>query len=421
MTEDSFSEGPEATGNPGNAPVQQEVAGETRRIHIYRKRWFGLLAVVGLSVIAALLFQITKPEKLPSRIEAPVVRAETKEPMSRQVMYVAEQVVKDIKPPPTTAALQYAYVAGAYHDALTADGQRWAWQVSLQILEMLYPDQTARINEEMEKIAQANGISTVTADFSDEAHKVAIAYMDRYKNDKHDLLWDGKVPVGQGKWQKPSPVDPFTPRAGEWQRWIVSKAIIVPPPPIVGSAQDLQELEKVKQASASRNGEDVNKINFWGGAPGTESPGGIWQNQLYETVKGDLPSDAAQADKLYSELQKVLAQTISDSFMECWKVKYTYWTARPSMRIPGLVTAMKDPNFPSYVSGHSTISKASADVLGVMAPKYANEWQAMAVEARDSRLSAGIHYEVDNMAGFDLGTEVAKQAVTNLNLRSLIQ
>lgn len=377
--------------------------------------------LVLVSVAGTLLFQLFKPGTPPKQAKLPVIQAENQEPMSRQVMYLAEQIVKDVKPPPTTAALQYAYVASAYHDALVADGQRWAWQVSLQILEMLYPDHTARINEEMEKIAKANSVSTVTTDFSNKAHDVATTYIERYKNDKHDLSWDGKVPTGQGKWQKTSPNDPFTPRAGEWQRWIVDKTITVPPPPVIGSAKDLQELEKVKQASASRNGEDVNKINFWGGAPGTESPGGIWQNQLYETIKGDLPSDAEQADELYAKMQKVLAQTISDAFMECWKVKYTYWTARPSMRIPGLVTAMKDPNFPSYVSGHSTISKASADVLGVMAPKYANEWQAMAVEARDSRLSAGIHFEVDNMVGFDLGTEVAKQATSKLDLQPVIR
>src|SRR5207245_2468798 len=130
-------------------------------------------------------------------------------------------------------------------------------------------------------------------------------------------------------------------------------------------------------------------INFWGGTPGTDSPSGIWQNQLYKTIKSDLPKDSLQADKTYAAIQMDIAQAMSDAFMECWKVKYSYWTARPTMRIPGLQTAMDNPNFPSYISGHSTISKAAADVLSVLVPKYQMQWEAMASEARDSRLSAG--------------------------------
>jgi hypothetical protein len=179
-------------------------------------------------------------------------------------------------------------------------------------------------------------------------------------------------------------------------------------------------LQIVKQASANRNGNDINTINFWGGTPGTNAPSGIWQDQIYKKVHQLLPSDPLLADKKYSAIQATSAQTMSDAFMECWKIKYTYWTARPDMRDPSIKTAMDDPNFPGYISGHSTISKAAADILSVMVPSEASSWESMATEARNSRLVAGIHFDIDNKVGFDVGTEVAKQVINNKKIAQVL-
>jgi hypothetical protein len=54
-----------------------------------------------------------------------------------------------------------------------------------------------------------------------------------------------------------------------------------------------------------------------------------------------------------------------------------------------------------------------------MAPAHADEWRQMAVDARQSRLYAGIHFEADNQAGFDLGQAVAGQVVTKRQLGRL--
>ena len=69
---------------------------------------------------------------------------------------------------------------------------------------------------------------------------------------------------------------------------------------------------------------------------------------------------------------------------------------------PGIATAMANPPFPGYVSGHSAISATAATVLDAMLPD-SGYWQRSAEEARDSRLYAGIHLDVDNQAGFTLG------------------
>jgi hypothetical protein len=338
------------------------------------------------------------------------------EPLSYQVMQVAQTQVKALKPPPTEAALYYAYVASAYADALQKADEPSAVQASRQVMNAIYPSRAGDVNAGLDTLGKSYGLDLQDVR-QDVIAEVVTTYSGRYKSDGHDLPWNGIIPTGTGKWRKERPADPFTPRAGDWKRWVVNKPIAVPPPPVPGSAEDMRQMEIVRQASANRNGQDVNIINFWGGVPGTEAPAGIWQNQLYRTVKSELTPDALEADRQYAAVQKALAQTLSDAFMECWKVKYTYWTARPDMRDPILKTAMDNPNFPGYVSGHSTISKAAADVLSVMVPGHAQEWQAMAAEARDSRLKAGIHYDIDNQIGFQIGTEVADQVVKTLGLK----
>ena len=67
--------------------------------------------------------------------------------------------------------------------------------------------------------------------------------------------------------------------------------------------------------------------------------------------------------------------------MECWKVKFTYQTKRPDMTDKSIATAMPNPPFPSYVSGHSTFSGAAATVLGHIIPQKITQFEAMATEA----------------------------------------
>jgi hypothetical protein len=44
----------------------------------------------------------------------------------------------------------------------------------------------------------------------------------------------------------------------------------------------------------------------------------------------------------------------------------------------------------------------------------------MATEARNSRLVAGIHFDIDNKVGFDVGTEVAKQVINNKKIAQVL-
>jgi membrane-associated phospholipid phosphatase len=90
---------------------------------------------------------------------------------------------------------------------------------------------------------------------------------------------------------------------------------------------------------------------------------------------------------------------MADAFICCWDAKYAYWLARPITADPSLDVLIPTPPFPSYTSGHSTISTAAATVLGYLFPDDEAELLAQAEEAKQSRLWAGIHFPLDNEMG----------------------
>ena len=73
---------------------------------------------------------------------------------------------------------------------------------------------------------------------------------------------------------------------------------------------------------------------------------------------------------------------------------------------PSIKTGTGIPNFPSYVSGHSTFSFAAATVLAYLFPDGLSNFQNLANEASSSRLYGAIHYRIDIEAGSTLGLNV---------------
>jgi hypothetical protein len=116
------------------------------------------------------------------------------------------------------------------------------------------------------------------------------------------------------------------------------------------------------------------------------------------------------------DLLSSLGVAMADASIACWNVKFHYWTVRPVSVIrdsqdknfmPYLVT----PGFPSYVSGHATVSGAAAEVLAGYFPKQGKALQAMADEAAMSRLYGGIHYRSDNDEGLKLGRAIGQRVL----------
>jgi membrane-associated phospholipid phosphatase len=232
----------------------------------------------------------------------------------------------------------------------------------------------------------------------------------RGKADGSDVEWDGADRLaGPGAWQPTPPAfipQPLDPLAGSWRTWVVEdvRRLRPAPPPAAGSPAWQAELAAVREAVARRTPEQEAAARFWAGGAGTVTPAGLWVEIARDLLVRDgldLPHAA-----------RVLALTsvaMADAFVCCWDAKYAYWTARPITADPSLDVLIPTPPFPSYTSGHSTISAAAAAVLGHLFPADAADLAARAAEAKDSRLWAGIHFPLDNEVGAAGGGQVGRR------------
>lgn len=237
--------------------------------------------------------------------------------------------------------------------------------------------------------------------------------------DDIDAVWDEAAqPVGVGIW-KPTPpgyVDPpLDPLAGAWQTWVLPSgdALRPPSPPDYDGPAWQAELAAVREATVRRTPDQAVAVQFWAGGPGTVTPAGLWIEIARDLILRDRLSLADAA--------RVLALTsvaMADGFICCWDAKYAYWSARPITADPTLDVLIPTPPFPSYTSGHSTISFAAATVLGDLFPDDEAALAALAEEAKNSRLWAGIHFPIDNDTGELGGRQVGRLVLNASNQAS---
>jgi hypothetical protein len=325
-------------------------------------------------------------------------------------MLVAQEIVKVRKPSPPAQARLYAYAAKAYDDVLAVTGdRRQAGEATREILALLSPEDADMLVAAGNELGVASSLSPAQSAFEKLRARIAT------DGASLEATASKTPPTGDGKWVSKNNQVPAAVTAGSWARWIgpADYDYAVAWPNNVGSAAQRADIEKTRQATESRDARWVAAINYWGGTPGTEGPSGVWQNHVWRNVQG---TSLVASDGAYAHMQAVLAQSLADSFIETWKVKYTHWTARPDMLSPTIRTSMPNPPFPGYVSGHSTISATAATVLSALIPDKASLWMSSAEEARDSRLYAGIHLPQDNTEGFMLGTKVGNVIVEKLKL-----
>jgi len=164
------------------------------------------------------------------------------------------------------------------------------------------------------------------------------------------------------------------------------------------------------------------------------SPPGHWMNIVgiaAEKSKADFNKTVAA----YTETSIALF----DGFIACWKAKFMNNTIRPETVInkyidPSWQPYIQTPPFPSYVSGHSVISSASAEVMthyfgdnfaytdssekefGIENRSF-KSFRDAALEASWSRLYGGIHYRADLEQGNMVGTQIGNYIVDKLHLK----
>lgn len=314
-------------------------------------------------------------------------------------------IAKEINFAPANGARFYSYIASVYSDVLKVSNSNEASLATAQIINILVPDKKLETDK---VLAQFNFPESLTL----ESKMIFDKYKKRLTSDNYELVWDKKTT--KDKWFiRDDEVDKGA-MAGEWQTWIIDDTDIfdIPSPPKNFSFLDKLEIEKVKYAVRKRSLDDMYTIYFWHGSTGFEkgagrdniTPAGVWQNILYVEIPRSNKNEPT--DEEYANAQKILAQSIADSFIKAWQVKYEFLTKRPSMRINKLYLLVADPPFPSYVSGHAMISATAATVLSSLYPSKKQIWMDNLYDARNSRLLGGIHFDIDNKVGQYLGQQI---------------
>jgi membrane-associated phospholipid phosphatase len=280
-----------------------------------------------------------------------------------------------------------------------------------QVLGYLMPDQAdvfaARAEEAMHTrvLAGVEYPSDVAAGRTIGEQAAALA-IERARTDGSDREWTGRVPEGPGKWQGTDPVGPLV---GTWRPWVLSRPDEfrpAPPPPFDSEAvaAALAELKAYARTPASNH-----KALYWevfGGGRDFALANEIARAKLLEYAPAFGPQASARA-------LAALNVAHVDAGIACFDAKYAYWYIRPSQLDPELTTVFPTPNHPSYPGAHSCMSTARAVVLAHLFPRDRERLLALAKEAGESRIWAGIHYRFDIEAGKTLGRQVGEKVLAH--------
>ncbi len=247
------------------------------------------------------------------------------------------------------------------------------------------------------------------------------------------------------------------------------------PPPQIGSEQLKRETDECLRLNATLTPEEKALVEFMRDGPKSTGQSGHWLT-LAKAVSRRDKNDLDRDVKLFFAIGNVAC----DAFIACWEAKRYYDSSRPWTLVryyykgkhvqgwggpgkgvidlpaaewhPYSPFTFVTPPFPGYVSGHSTVSGASAKMLelftgsdrfGIVEPRKAGSltepgyrceiiqmhngklpaghkkltcdvalalptFSATARMAGISRVMGGYHIQADNVAGLELGRRVAE-------------
>ena len=299
--------------------------------------------------------------------------------------------------------------------------------VTTEMMKLLFPDEIAAIQqklEEQELSLIASGAATrgdVTAGET-LGRQIAEVFITRARGDNAGKAvgsstdWTNLITTAQGKSQTPwfsleTPArPPMLPLFGKVKGFLCDSATIVSlrpgPPPSTSGDEMKQETLDAYNTIKNPSREQMRVVQFWADGVGTYTPPGHWNTIAAEDFVTKNFSEVRWARNM-----ALLNMAEMDAAISCWDIKYYYFNPRPTQMDPRIKTLTGIPNFPSYVSGHSMFSSAAATILGHILPERADAYNAMAQEAANSRVYAGIHYTIDCTTGMTVGQTVGYYAV----------
>lgn len=362
---------------------------------------------------------------------------------------------------PPYAARAYAYVAAAQYDALVA---AWHYKklynraapynvdatvnvlipesdlpsypsedavvigVTTELLKLLFPGDQEYIQAKAEEHKRARLIAGANVRSDLEAGEVlgksiAQKYVTRARNDRagaavgnqtiwtqmeNDAIARGEIPWISQESPKRPPMLPLFGRVRTFLFDSLTMATSIRPaaPPSTSSQQFKTELEEVYNYSKNLTREQMSIAHFWADGISTYTPPGHWN-----AIASDDFVKMNYSEVRWARNMGLLNMAMMDAAIACWDAKYTYFNPRPSQIDPRIKTVTGLPNFPAYISGHSTFSASAATILGHIIKPKAAQYDAMAKEASVSRLYGAIHYRSDCDKGLETGKKVGDFAI----------
>jgi len=178
------------------------------------------------------------------------------------------------------------------------------------------------------------------------------------------------------------------------------------PPPLVKSDQMKKETQEILDYVNNPTRERIRIVHYWADGVGTYTPPGHWDAIAAEDFITKNWSEVRWARNM-----ALLNMTLMDAAIVCWDTKMYYYNPRPTQLNPNIKTLTGIPNFPAYISGHSTFSGSAAAILGYIVKDRSSAYDAMAKEASLSRMYGGIHYRADCEVGLVVGKNIANYAI----------
>jgi len=309
-----------------------------------------------------------------------------------------------------------------------------------QALLLLYPSQSGALDAAAAASLSDHGLSPSDPGIA-FGETVAQAVFVSRANDGSALAQFPFTAPGAGSpgvWvpTPPANLPALLPGWGLTQTWVLQSGSQFSPDegPSLTSEAYTRDFNEVKElgslTSATRTTEQTNIARFW-----LTSAAVIWDAVLRQVaIARDLDtSTTAHAFALVN-----LAG--ADAAIACWDAKYTFNFWRPITAIhnadadgnpetvadPTWSPLMPTPNFPEFVSGHTTISGAMGTMLALLFgddadvsltvtsptnPGFVRTWSRFSegiAEVIDARVWTGFHFRSSDVAGARLGKQVAR-------------
>lgn len=252
---------------------------------------------------------------------------------------------------------------------------------------------------------------------------------------------DYVIPTGEGKWQPPKKSQstsqrPLHPYWGSNRTFVATDATI-PVPQIIPYSTSRFSLCYAQFLEVYAKNFTLTQEEREIGAWWSDDPSEVYSPPGHSYNLGTIAIKTAKANlTVAAETYARIGLGVADAFINCWKVKYTYFSERPSTYVRdnidgSFVQYWPEPPFPAYSSGHSTQGAAAAIVLASIygdpfpftddthanrardtaqnvdfkIRKFNSFWE-MAEECGYSRILGGIHTQQDNVTGLSIGRKV---------------